>query len=492
MNCNVFVSTREYSILKILENESGWLSFEEIGIKLGYSYKTIQNDIINLRKILPSEWSICSERGKGIQLEKPCNLIVDYTFQVIEKEEECILFEKLISKPYTLEELEVELYMSKNNILKVVKLLEKQVMKFYLKIEKNPYCIVGHEGFKRLFLFECLSIEGGRSKFYKTDSAEEKKNKIAQFLANKIDIHLTNYGINVLYFFIEISLHRIKEGHIAEDTKDYFNEDVKDVEMFQNLSPFFDLLEGLFDIKFQIYDRAIIYLFIVFSEFQFNDIFRLDWSHMLEKYSDFIEFKVWFEEVMGELNIHTNEVEANSFIRQGFNLYKVNKLRSLSKNLNYFPRNSILIHSKETYAIYVNKIKRIFKAYEKKYGIKLSEASVINFTLLIVNYIKSNRFVQVKVILVSSRSKIIQSVLYNSLLENFQGKAEISSKSILEIEQNHTVISDADIIVTDSLINIETNSEVILIDGFLTSKNISDISHEISNLLELKLENYFN
>ncbi|PHB83361.1 hypothetical protein COE94_18415, partial [Bacillus toyonensis] len=60
------ITKRQFLILKHLEGAVGWISSEELGVYIGCSYKTIQNEIKIIKKFLPKNWILYTKKGYGM------------------------------------------------------------------------------------------------------------------------------------------------------------------------------------------------------------------------------------------------------------------------------------------------------------------------------------------------------------------------------------------------------------------------------------------
>ncbi|MCW1941870.1 helix-turn-helix domain-containing protein [Bacillus anthracis] len=56
------ITKRQFLILKYLDHAVGWVSSEELGINIGCSYKTVQNEIKIIKEILPESWILQTKK----------------------------------------------------------------------------------------------------------------------------------------------------------------------------------------------------------------------------------------------------------------------------------------------------------------------------------------------------------------------------------------------------------------------------------------------
>lgn len=501
------ITKRQFLILKYLEDAVGWVSSEELGVYIGCSYKTIQNEIKVIKKTLPESWILQTKKGYGMKLIHPKYEAVASIFAHDHEELIVQLLNLLVERrSYTTEEIGELLHINRNMTVELLKQVEQMIKPFYLTLKSRPYYIEGNEATIRLLLFDILFLTNGNSYFQSFKEQQKISLKIKTYLEETHGISLTHFGIKTFLNFLNICISRNKKGFVAEELPFSIEEKLIQQGYFKDLHDLFLLLEEIFDYKIPIIERSYINLALIFSEFEYINSIEL----ALEKYSkvdivtalelfatdkdfkhihvpqneckEFLEFLHFLKE-----NLEYNFLYDKTFVIKLFSLYCMAKVRSVLPELQYSPKRTVLTEITNEYPIFLKEVSKFCMIWQKKKAFKCHNGVMMNFTLLLLQYITAEKNLYPNVLYVTSRSQIISNFTLNNMNRHFQGKANLKMKSVWELYEPAMIFKNTDLIITDTVLPLLLKEiPIILIGNNLSNKELLDIEYAIDQCMKKK------
>lgn len=489
----IILSERQFRIMKFLEDRIEWISLEEIGKKIGCSYKTVQNELNDLKTIIPSNWMIEATKGFGIRLQRPKSCTVKNVFSKHSNVQIEALFHMLIEKEtYTLDELCEKMYTNRNTLLLLVNELEINLQKYNLKIARNPYKVIGHEGLIRLFLFEMLYSNKRTTTFNSTIISKGNIRKINKFLTEISEVKLEDYSLNILVTFLHITIKRHKEGFFAEDGTQYLKVDlpslVKEQDLYQKLSGFFYFIESLFDLEYDENERTMLYIFLLNCELEIIEITESKNRDLFNKYEDYGEFFNFILNLELELKLKQSFLESEKFLKKSFNIYHLEKLKSIIP-IYYTPKGFLLDSAKYKLNNLYEIVKSFCESEKGKNGFVFKEVAIIKLTILLQTYLKTSDNFVINVLFVSSRDRILRDYTLSVLNFNFSEKSNFSVRTVNSLLEEKKSVDEWEIIITDApeIIEMYEEKEVILVDSIISTNDLTIVSKTINKVILDKL-----
>ncbi|KAB2379574.1 helix-turn-helix domain-containing protein [Bacillus toyonensis] len=505
------ITKRQFLILKHLEGAVGWISSEELGVYIGCSYKTIQNEIKIIKKFLPENWILYTKKGYGMKLIHPQYETVASIFIHDHKELIFQLLNLLVERrSYSTEELGELLYINRNITVELLKKVEQMIKPFFLTLKSRPYYIEGNEGAIRLLLFEILFLTNGNS-YFQSFRAHQKislkfKLKLKLYLEETHGIALTHFGMNLFLNFLSICILRGQKGFEPEELPFGVEEKLIQQGYFKEFNGLFLLLEEMLDYEIPIKERVYIYLALIFSEFEYINSFEL----ALEKYSrvDIVTALQLFSADKGFRHLHVPQNECKEFLEflhflkeyleydflydktfviKMFSLYCIAKVRSVLPELQYSPKRTVLTGITNEYPIFSKEVAGIQSIWEEKKAFKCHNKVTMSFTLLLLQYITAEKNLYPNVLYVTSRSQIISDFSLNNMNRHFKGKANLKMKFVWELYESAMEFENIDLIITDTVLPFSLKDiPIILIENNLSNKALADIDYAIDRCMKKK------
>ncbi|HDR6289130.1 TPA: helix-turn-helix domain-containing protein [Bacillus cereus] len=506
------ITKRQFSILRYLDKSVEWVSSKEIGTSIGCSYKTTQNEVKILKEKLPESWSLLSKKGHGMKLLHPSNETVASRFVHDNKELIFQLIHLLIEgKGYSIEEIGDMLYINRNTTAELLKKVKQMIEPFFLTLKIRPYRIEGNEGLIRLLLFEISYSKNGNLYFHSQNKCQHIDVKIKTYLERAHGITLTKFGMNTFCNFLNICILRNQGGFKAERLPFGVGDKIISQGYFKEFNRFFIILEEILECNIQIEDRMYIYLALIYSEIEYipslkvalTKYSRVNTETALEmvvtddalkqlyvpkkEYMEFLNFIRFLKKHLGY-----NFINNKLFLLKSFSLYCLSKLRSVSPMLQYSPKNSVLNNITNEYPLLLKEINQIFKRWGEKNDFKFNTSNIMSFTLLMLEYLTSDKKLQPNILFVTSRSQIISDFTLNNMKRRFNGKAKIKKKSVWDLQKSDTLFENVDLIITDTILPLSSKKiQIILIENNFSNKELLNIDHAIDLCMKNKDEFLF-
>lgn len=198
MSYRILLSKRQFNLLKLLEGQNDWMSSQELGEQLNVSNKTIQNDLNELKELIPDGWLIRTKKGRGVFLERPFTESVISTFRHDASELLYKALNLLINeKTHTLRKFSNKIFSSTTLTSMVLEEIEQLAKQYFLTLHRNPYYISGNEGMLRLFIFDTEYSEIGMLHYHQF--IDDRRLRLQEILAQSAGISHTPYGLNVFW-----------------------------------------------------------------------------------------------------------------------------------------------------------------------------------------------------------------------------------------------------------------------------------------------------
>lgn len=485
MGVKLNISDRQYNIIKYLEEASDSMPLKQIGDEVGCSYKTVQNDIIKLRQVLPKGWSIQTKKGIGTYLIQPSNETVNSVYSRDEHNGLFDLIERLLTdKSYSLEELCDEIYLSRKATLKLISSAEEFIQPFFLTMQRRPYHIVGSEGPKRLLLFEMNLSRKGLLNHYGNHQKYEQLEKARDMLEHEYGILLTDYGFNALCHFYNLCIIRAERGFHADELPYGFSSNTQQESLFIDMQEFFDYLEELLAIKLPLQERIYFYLGLLYTEFQFTIIHQEDQHTLLQAHKDYDQFMAFIRYLEANLRIFIEQDDDLLF--NIFNLYQISHLRRTTPELQYLPQVSVLRSVRDNAPHVYSRIESLCDEWYKKTGFKFHQSNIISLVVHLNRHINRSDALKANILLITSRSFFLTD--FDGILKtHFEGMATFKNMNASQVISEEDIPAETDLIITDSLniLNLP-DVETLLITNVMTDKDIEKLANTIDRIKQSK------
>src|SRR5699024_186840 len=224
--------------------------YREIAKYFDCSYKTIQNELKNIKSLLPNNWKILSTRGVRVQLKKPISEATLHTFSYSKEDLTLHILEQLLWRnACTLEGLSEDLHVSQQSIYQALQSIPALVNELGMALEKKPYRLKGREWTKRLLIYQMYREKNRGAKYSREVPQYEYLLPLRRMLLDSHGITLTNHGFQSLGFFIELTHQRIKQGFHSHQVSQKTRQKTLIHPFFNELEPFFNSLESIMNHK---------------------------------------------------------------------------------------------------------------------------------------------------------------------------------------------------------------------------------------------------
>ncbi|MFV0552012.1 MAG: BglG family transcription antiterminator [Anaerorhabdus sp.] len=228
------LTTRQKSILTILQQNQDYLTAQDLATSLGVSVRTIKTDINAIvEELKDSEFEIESKNGRGyfvinknvdnIKLQETATLLEDVPNDIEERISYVIRKLLVVDYHIKVDDLAMELFISRSSLNQILKEVRNKLLKYRLKlISRAKYGILveGNEIDKRLAISEYFFHSNVRENYeIENDLIHEKSDyreeyiQIANYIRTVCDdyrIDMSDYSINNLVIHVNIAINRCK------------------------------------------------------------------------------------------------------------------------------------------------------------------------------------------------------------------------------------------------------------------------------------------
>lgn len=262
------MTNRMLEILKILLENSGRSSYKYISEVIQINERTIRYDIEKINQTLSeNKFTIIEKRSKGellyVDLDKLSNIISFFqeNLSTDEIKDEIVLFKILFQERVNLNELCVELDVSRTTVKSIIKIMREKLKKYTLKLEteiQKGLILVGDESSVRTVQLKFLNryfnyfsnnnsqyIEKLLNKIFSNELREEAKLFI-ELLMKENGVVISDEPYLTFQNYICIMLWRIKNGRVLTniENENFFKRTSEFLQIRRNI----EKLEKKFDV----------------------------------------------------------------------------------------------------------------------------------------------------------------------------------------------------------------------------------------------------
>lgn len=487
VNHRILISKRQFQLLEFLEEQSDWVSSQQIGQFLNVSNKTVQNDLQDLKILLPERWEIITQKGRGILLNSPRIETVISTFKHNELDLLYEAIDALVHEQFqTLRQLSERLYASTTLTNTTLEQIERFIEKYHLTLHRNPYYIDGNEGMMRLFIFDTNYARIGMLHY--RQMFEDRRQRLQEMLQQHGHIVHTTYGLNVFWAYLRVTIERIEKGYPARPFPPFLRERIEKTSLYQQLQPFFDWVETEFFLPFSISERMYLYFGLIHTEFYLQDARTpLFFKQLKEPNHPFHAFDVFvrFLEKNFALSFSTDFY----FLQNLFDTFYLSYVRDVGIAFDYqSPDNFYRYFTQRPFLPYA-KVNQLCDVWESAGGFACQTESRAILTTTIQDFVI--RHTTVRVLFVTSRSEPIAQFILSILRREFHGKATFAVYPIDDILTLQEVAKQYDCLITDVLLPVGAiDIPYTFIDIMFSKKNIIASSELIETIKQQKERAY--
>ncbi|MGG4397585.1 helix-turn-helix domain-containing protein [Paenibacillus thiaminolyticus] len=148
---------RLIKLCQYLVDHEEWVTTQELAVKMNCSAKTVRKDLELLKSLLPENWFIISQRGKGVCLQRPDNspdVYFEHMINQTDKMQNLMSFLIQNDSGCSLVEVSRALFYSVSTVSKLLKLVRKELKKYHLRLDMKPLKINGDEFHLRQFYYD--------------------------------------------------------------------------------------------------------------------------------------------------------------------------------------------------------------------------------------------------------------------------------------------------------------------------------------------------
>lgn len=222
---------RHIGILDVFQHSPYPLTLEEIATEISVSRKTVSTDIKSLNDLFPSNSEIKSTASIGVQLIWNATITLDSWLEhFLANEPLFIIVHALFNdQHFTMEEWADKLFLSDTTMRKNLRLLDRQLQRFNLKLVFSPLLTIsGKEVDKRIFFFQFFrgfnhSLSLSSNEDFTKLFSQTIHNLVTNYQENlELELHL---DINRVVTWLKVISKRISLENQAEVSK-------KDISLF--------------------------------------------------------------------------------------------------------------------------------------------------------------------------------------------------------------------------------------------------------------------
>ncbi len=487
MSNRILLSKRQFDLLKLLEEQNNWMSSKELGNWLGVSNKTIQNDLNELKDLIPEGWSIETKKGRGIFLECPFTESVISTFRHDDSE---LLYEAirlLVNKrTQTLREFSNKIFSSTTLTSMILEEIEQLAKQYFLTLHRNPYYISGNEGMLRLFIFDTEYSEIGMLHYHQF--IDDRRLRLQEILAQSAGISHTPYGLNVFWSYLLITIDRMRDGFQAEPFPEVVDTIIRNSNLYERLTPLFEWIESEFLVSLDEYERQYLYFALAHTEFYLIES-RTPYFYLHIKRPDheFHEFYLFLTYL--ELNFQLPLSEDEEFLRNLFDIYYLALIRDFRIGFDYRSPDKFYRHFEDKPFLPSKRIHQLCDEWESfgSFSFQTESRAVLTTTLqtFIIKYTR------VKVLFTTTRILPIGNFSLSVLDREFAGKADFTWFEFSSLDELKEVAKDYDCLITDFMLpNDFIDIPYAFIDMIFSKKNFNITYRLIENVKRRKEQSY--
>ncbi|HEX6594996.1 MAG TPA: helix-turn-helix domain-containing protein [Bacillota bacterium] len=474
------ISVRQKEILHILASQKKWVSAKEIGEELNFSDKTIQKDINGLIDLLPKDWKIQKERGKGYKLNKPLNEgVCLFNCTHYEDQFEFEIFKRLLSKrTYTVQTLSDSLYINIRSLQEKLIELDEKLKKYDLRLKRRPLRLVGSEVSIRIYWHNLIAKKINDYQIFKLYSARyEKYAPFIKKIEGEYNIKFSRMSILKLCYFIKNTLFRIHQGYEVKINSQSKQKIVHSQE-FKSLHGLFNVIEEDFHISLNIHEKVFLFTLLIHLDFKClhaihnpkKAIQNLKCNR--KEYQQFKDLIICLEKYTSIPLLHNMQFIQLFYsfflsIRLRFRFIDESHLRLLS-NLNC---TSIQMHFKKTFC----KVKTACDKWSSSHHLPfLSESDFAKLTMLIENIKLERKFSKKHALLIETDWLSITNYTYTLLTNFFKCQLKLTIKSVSQLTEKMLLTENVDFIISPIPLH-NLGVPVILIDTILSKHDLNNI-----------------
>ena len=478
-----YYTERQKQIISILSKSNNPVTCEEIISRIGFSRRTILNDI----KAINNNSPIILSTNRGYTISKDYFETLDVN-PILSVKEEHVLLRRLImlSKTYSLEELADKMYVSESSLNKMLKSLGSLLDKYSLSIvRKDGQIIVEGKEYNKRKLINKLINEEIDNNFKSIYDITEMGNLDFQRLSTTFEdiIHKYNYYIDENYKWnlelnILIALSRI-QSKIYIDTlpNNYINVESIEYKIANDLCAFF---ESTSSIKIEETDKYYIALQLIG---QIKPIGESNSSTSLVS-NELVNTldKVLFE----TYNYYLISTDYHDFL-YSFALHISAMIRRIQAGQEII--NDMLLNIKDNSPFIYEVAVHIALKLDQIYSIAIPEEEIGLIAVYVGFSINKSisKINKINVQLLCNNYQNTYTSIKNYLLSNY---AEQINFSYLDLSVNPIAInSNTDLIISTKVLNI-IGKKMIIISPFNTMMDRFQIDDAIHTTLQEKEESY--
>lgn len=472
-------------LAKLVTSENRWFTISELVQKLGGSNQTIRRDISFIKEVLPPNWDLTCQKGKGIQLTKPTSSSNSELYCLLYRRSVAFeIFEELLQgNVKTVCHLTEKLFLQPRSIYSNLKKIQKHIQLYGLQVEKKPLRIVGKES-QILLMFYDLYLQAYLD--HEWPFTEIQKEVIFQYIhyfENLAGLNFHQSSRRKLSFYLAIFLNRKLNGHVVKleqckiDT--YINTGI-----YQKVAIIGEKLSKEHNIHVTIDDTVLITIAINASRFTFKDVDLAKQTFLqyfkegrIVSYQYVKDFIIMLEQETGQRLTENEEFifDICNYLRRV--PYKFQRLSMIKR-----PEKITTTYTKEKYGATFAKVKVAYDRFVQKYGLasKAYEEEVAKVTLHIE---ASNMLVSSahkKALLVIAEGDSWKVYIRAVLIQRFGGKLQCVQKDINDFTKDELLNLGVDVIITTTPLDIQGIS-TICINPIISQSDIENIRDFLDN-----------
>ncbi|ATO51554.1 helix-turn-helix domain-containing protein [Brevibacillus laterosporus] len=466
-------------LAKLITSENRWFTISELVQKLGGSNQTIRKDISFIKEVLPPNWELTCQKGRGIQLTKPtsssnnelCCLLYrrSVAFEIFEEllqgnvKAVCHLTEKLFLQP--------------RSVYSHLKKIQKHIQLYGLHLETKPLRIVGNEAQILLMFYDLYLHAYSDNEWPFTEIQQEVILQYIRHFENLAGVNFHQSSRRKLSFYLTIFFKRKLQGHVVEletcKIDAYVNTSI-----YQKVSLIGEKLSNELNISLTIDDTVLITIAINASRFTFKDINLAKQTFLqyfkegkIASYQYAKDFIIMLEQ---ETRQHLTDNE--EFIFDICNYLRRIPYRFQRLSMIKRPEKITTKYIKEKYGVTFEQVKIAFDTFVKKYGLASNayEEEVAKVTLRIEASNMLASTAHKKALLVIAEGDSWKAYIRAALVQRFGGKLQCVQKDINDFTKDELVTMGIDLIITTTPLEIEGIS-TICINPIISQSDIDNI-----------------
>lgn len=476
---------RQKKIIEFIINNKDSANGKNIALYLNCSVRTVQNEIFAINKYV----NLISSSNKGYSINEKEFSNLKKTFYDNNEKYKALKILLFSLNPIYIYDLSEMLFVSVTTLEKILKNYIKLLEKFELSILRNKgyISIIGQELNKRRLIRYLIINESNDAfnnintlnSYFENIDLLEIKNIISNIITAN-DYVIDNIYSNTLTVSVSIALYRMKTEHYI-DSEILYVSDKNSIE-FKIAVAILNYYKEKWNISPTNNDIQYIASLIVGQIKPIKIIKDKNIKKLID--SDFIN------EIL--------EILKNTFSHYMLNIDFSKNIESFSVHIDGLIKRSMTKQSVHNYSIqnlksdypYIYEVSvYIAKQISEKYNISIND-SEIGFICIYIGYLLDNEInsKKINILFLCDNYHQIKDKLYNNLVSYLSDTANILKVNYDDIE-NYLNTYDL-IITTDKYYS--NNIKVIEISPFLSQNDITKISIEIKNFIQLnKLNNLY-